>query len=51
MLIFLARHFSEWQVHAILVQLPLPKHIDEALVLSKIRVDKEPFGLFVTRDS
>ena len=29
-----------WKVHAILVQLPLPSHIDEALILSKIRVDK-----------
>ena len=27
--------FSEREVHAILVQRPLPKHIDEALVLSK----------------
>ena len=30
------------QVHAILVQLPLPKHIDEALILRTIRVDKDP---------
>lgn len=30
------------QVHAILVQLPLPEHIDAPLVLSKIRVDKDP---------
>ena len=28
------------KVHAVLVQLPLPSHIDEALILSKIRVDK-----------
>ena len=32
------------KVHAILVQLPLPPHIDEALVLSKIRVDKDADG-------
>ena len=32
------------KVHAILVQLPLPKHIDEALVLSRIRVDKDADG-------
>ena len=29
------------KVHSILVQLPLPDHIDSALVLSKIRVDKD----------
>jgi len=36
------------KVHSILVQLPLPEHIDSALVLSKIRVDKDlvdPGGL------
>mmetsp|Transcript_56929 Transcript_56929/g.117714 ORF Transcript_56929/g.117714 Transcript_56929/m.117714 type:complete len:547 (-) Transcript_56929:196-1836(-) len=32
------------KVHAILVQLPLPSHIDEALILSKIRVDKDADG-------
>ncbi|CAK9112078.1 unnamed protein product [Durusdinium trenchii] len=35
---------SDLKVHAILVQLPLPKHIDEAFVLSKIRVDKDADG-------
>ena len=32
------------KVHSILVQLPLPDHIDSPLVLSKIRVDKDPGG-------
>mmetsp|Transcript_16365 Transcript_16365/g.28727 ORF Transcript_16365/g.28727 Transcript_16365/m.28727 type:complete len:551 (+) Transcript_16365:69-1721(+) len=32
------------KVHAILVQLPLPKHIDEALILKTIRVDKDADG-------
>eukprot|EP00435_Cladocopium_sp_Y103_P060985 s320_g22.t1 len=32
------------EVHSILVQLPLPEHIDSALVLSKIRVDKDADG-------
>jgi len=32
------------KVHAILVQLPLPKHIDEATVLKAIRVDKDADG-------
>lgn len=32
------------QVHAILVQLPLPKHIDEHTVLKSIRVDKDADG-------
>lgn len=31
-------------VHAILVQLPLPKHIDEATVLKAIKVDKDADG-------
>merc|ERR1712226_509897 len=31
-------------VHGILVQLPLPKHIDEALILKTIRVDKDVDG-------
>eukprot|EP00437_Effrenium_voratum_P037343 CAMPEP_0181485412 /NCGR_PEP_ID=MMETSP1110-20121109/46555_1 /TAXON_ID=174948 /ORGANISM="Symbiodinium sp., Strain CCMP421" /LENGTH=250 /DNA_ID=CAMNT_0023611417 /DNA_START=51 /DNA_END=799 /DNA_ORIENTATION=+ len=32
------------QVHGILVQLPLPAHIDEAVVLKRIRVDKDADG-------
>lgn len=32
------------KVHGILVQLPLPKHIDEAAVLKSIRVDKDVDG-------
>ena len=32
------------QVHAILVQLPLPKHIDEAKVLEEIAVEKDVDG-------
>lgn len=35
---------SDPKVHSILVQLPLPEHIDSALVLSKIRVDKDADG-------
>merc|ERR1712226_1602585 len=31
-------------VHGILVQLPLPKHIDEALILKTIRVEKDVDG-------
>merc|ERR1719361_2229452 len=32
------------KVHAILVQLPLPKHIDEATVLKAIKVEKDADG-------
>ena len=32
------------QVHGILVQLPLPSHIDEDLVLNKVRSDKDADG-------
>ena len=32
------------QVHGILVQLPLPDHIEEATVLKSIRVDKDADG-------
>ena len=32
------------QVHGILVQLPLPEHINEAQVLKSIRVDKDADG-------
>lgn len=32
------------KVHAILVQLPLPSHIDEAKILAMIRVDKDADG-------
>lgn len=35
---------SDSTVHAILVQLPLPKHIDESSVLKAIRVDKDADG-------
>lgn len=35
------RVLARLQVHAILVQLPLPEHIDAPFVLSKIRVDKD----------
>ena len=32
------------QVHGILVQLPLPEHINEAQILKSIRVDKDADG-------
>ena len=35
---------SDPSVHGILVQLPLPKHIDEAKVLESIRVEKDADG-------
>jgi len=44
LLVELEKLNTDPEVHAILVQLPLPKHIDEALVLSKIRVDKDADG-------
>jgi methylenetetrahydrofolate dehydrogenase (NADP+)/methenyltetrahydrofolate cyclohydrolase len=35
---------ADAQVHGILVQLPLPKHIDKEKVLSAIRIDKDVDG-------
>ena len=32
------------QVHGILVQLPLPEHINEGAILKQIRVDKDSAG-------
>lgn len=35
------------KVHGLLVQLPLPKHLNESEILSEIRPDKDPDGLTV----
>ena len=40
----IARLNADASVHAILVQLPLPKHIDESAVLGAIRVEKDADG-------
>jgi len=44
LLALVARLNADPQVHGILVQLPLPAHIDEAKVINAIRVDKDVDG-------
>jgi len=39
---------ADEKVHGILVQLPLPKHIDESKILETIRVDKDVDGFSAT---
>ncbi|MDD9884923.1 MAG: bifunctional methylenetetrahydrofolate dehydrogenase/methenyltetrahydrofolate cyclohydrolase [Gammaproteobacteria bacterium] len=44
LLALVARLNADPQVHGILVQLPLPAHIDEAKIINAIRVDKDVDG-------